>query len=226
MSHQHDEELIYGFDPLCGWCFAFRPTMHAITDAHPDLSVRVLYGGLVLGERVRPIAEDRDYLVRGLEEVRRRSGVVAGERFYNGLLAEGTYVSNSEPPCRALYVMQQLAPERVYSFADALPDAYYGHGLPLDSEIVLGELAAAQGVDHVAFLQMWRSEEAKVGIQSAFARARAAGVTMYPTLFYRRGDRAQLIGRGFIEPAVAVDLVSAARGTGEQGRGNREESVA
>jgi putative protein-disulfide isomerase len=216
MSHQHDEELVYGFDPLCGWCFAFRPTMRAITKAHPDVPMRVLYGGLVLGERVRPIAADREYLLRGLEEVRRRSGVVAGERFYNGLLAEGTYVSNSEPPCRAMYVMQQLAPERVYAFADALPDAYYSQGLPLDSETVLGDLAAAQGVERATFLDLWRSDEAKAGTQTAFTRARAAGVTMYPTLFYRRGENILLIGRGFIEPDAAVDRVTTAKGKSER----------
>lgn len=48
MPITHDERLIYGFDPLCGWCFAFRPTMHAIREAHPDVPIDVssqLIGG-------------------------------------------------------------------------------------------------------------------------------------------------------------------------------------
>jgi putative protein-disulfide isomerase len=209
-----DEELIYGFDPLCGWCFAFRPTMHAIVEAQPDLPVRVLYGGLVVGERVEPIAAQRDYLIRGLAQVRQTAGVVAGDAFYNGLLADGTYISNSEPPCRAIWTMQQLAPDQAYAFADALPDAFYGRGLPLDDERVLGELVAARGVDVESFLTLWRSDDARRGTQDAFAFARANGITMYPTLLYRRGDRAAVVARGFMPPQDAVAQIAALR---EQG---------
>jgi protein-disulfide isomerase-like protein with CxxC motif len=93
-------------------------------------------------------------------------------------------------------------------------NGYYGQGLPLDSETVLGDLAAAQGVERATFLDLWRSDEAKAGTQTAFTRARAAGVTMYPTLFYRRGENILLIGRGFIEPDAAVNQVASARGAG------------
>ncbi len=211
MAINNDEELIYGFDPLCGWCFAFRPSMHAITAAHPDLPIQVRYGGLVVGERVQPIAASRDYLINGLNEVRQRAGVVAGERFYQGLLAEGTYISNSEPPCRAIYVVQQLAAERAYAFADALPDAFYGQGLPLDDAEVLAELAMAEGIDRDLFLQHWHSAAAHAGTQAAFAQARAMGITMYPTLRYRRGTQIREVGRGFMSPAEAVQRVNLLR---------------
>lgn len=203
-----DETLIYGFDPLCGWCFAFRPTMSAIVAAHPDLPVQVRYGGLVVGERVQPIAASRDYLIQGLAEVRRRAGVTAGERFYAGLLAEGRYVSNSEPPCRAVYVVQQLAPERAYAFADALPEAFYGRGLPLDSGETLAELAVGLGIDGAAFLQMWQSAEARAGTQAAFAQARADGLAMYPTLWYQRSNRRNLVAQGFLPPDDAVARIA------------------
>lgn len=206
-----DEELIYGYDPLCGWCFAFRPTMHAITEAFPDLPVRVMYGGLVVGERVQPVAASREYLIQGLAEVQRRAGVVAGDHFYNGLLAQGTYISNSEPPCRAVYAMQQLAPDQVYRFADKLPDTYYGLGLPLDDEDVLGKLAQDHGVDREQFLTLWRSDEAKRGTQQAFRDARTFGISMYPTLLYRRGNKAELIVRGFMLPEDGVARVAIVR---------------
>ncbi|MCU0490126.1 MAG: DsbA family protein [Chloroflexaceae bacterium] len=207
----NDEALFYGFDPLCGWCFAFRPSMQALTDAHPDLPVELAYGGLVLGERVQPISVMRDYLINGLNQVRQTAGVAAGDAFYNGLLAQGTYVSNSEPPCRAIYVMEQLAPQGAYAFADSLPHAFYGRGLPLDDGDVLAELATAQGADGDEFLRHWRSDEAKQGVQEAFMQARAAGVSMYPTLFYRRGQQLTPLVRGFMAPAELVARVTALR---------------
>jgi putative protein-disulfide isomerase len=207
----HTEELIYGFDPLCGWCFAFGPTMRALTEANPDLPVRLRYGGLVVGERVQPIAVMRDYLIQGLEQVRRTAGVAAGPDFYNGLLAQGTYISNSEPPCRAIYTMEQLAPAQAYAFAATLPDAFYVHGLPLDDEQVLGELVTPHGVDAEQFLAFWRSEVARDGTAAAFAQARSEGFNTYPTLLYRRGAQLALLGRGYLSPTDAVAHVAALR---------------
>jgi putative protein-disulfide isomerase len=206
-----NEALIYGFDPLCGWCFAFRPTMHALHTAFPDLPIELLMGGLVLGERVRPIAHDREYLVRGLAEVERVAGVRAGAPFFEGLLAAGSYVSNSEPPCRAVVTMQELAPERAFAFAHALPAAYYEQGQPLDDPAVIGEIAAAQGVDADRFIAHWQSDAAHESTQRAFVVARAAGIVSYPTLRYRHGDRIVTLVKGFMAPEEAVRVVGSLR---------------
>lgn len=211
MTPTPDEALVYGFDPLCGWCFGFRPTMQAVLAQHADLPVELLCGGLVLGERVRPVAADRAYLVQGLERVKQVSGVEAGAAFYEQLLAAGTYVSNSEPPCRAIVVMQQLAPAKAYAFADSLPHAYYGLGQPLDDGQVLQELVAAQGVEAEAFLQHWQSDEAKASTEAAFAHARSLGIGTYPTLLYRRGREARLIAQGWLDPQQAAEAVALAR---------------
>lgn len=206
-----EETLIYGFDPLCGWCFAFRPSMAALRAAFPALPITLRYGGLVTGERVAPIAATRDYLLNGLEQVRRTAGVAAGAAFYEGLLAEGTYISNSEPPCRAIWAVEQLAPAAAYAFADSLPEAFYVHGRPLDDPTVLRELAEAQGVDGAAFLECWQSPSAVQATQQAFQQAQRAGFTTYPTLVYQRGDTPTLVVRGFLAPEALVARVSELR---------------
>jgi putative protein-disulfide isomerase len=209
-----DEELQYGFDPLCGWCFAFGPTIRAIATAHPDLPIRLRRGGLVVGERVAPIAVSRDYLINGLAQVQRTAGVSAGRPFYDGLLAEGTYVSDSEPPCRAITVMEQIAPAGVFGFAVDLPDIHYVRGLPLDDADVLAELAASHGADADEFRRRWLSDEARAATEAGFADARTAGFTSYPTLIYRRGTRAAVVARGFLPPVTALSLVASLRAQG------------
>jgi putative protein-disulfide isomerase len=208
---KQEEKIIYHFDPLCGWCFAFQPTMRSVREAYPELPIALRYGGLVVGERVAPIANSRDYLINGLADVQQRAGVAAGPAFYEGLLAEGSYVSNSEPPCRAILVMQQLAPERAYDFAAALPDIFYVHGRPLDDPDVLAELAAAQGVDPAEFLRRWQSAEAREELQRAFAATRASGLTTYPTLLYQNGGTLTLITQGYMQPGAAVERIARLR---------------
>jgi putative protein-disulfide isomerase len=128
------------------------------------------------------------------------------------LLAEGTYISNSEPPCRAIVVMQQLAPAGAYTFADAIPEAFYVRGLRPDDPHVLAELASANGADPEAFLQGWHSDAAREATQAAFALARGEGFVSYPTLVYRRGDAITIVARGFLPPADAVARVAELRG--------------
>jgi putative protein-disulfide isomerase len=205
------EHLLYGFDPLCGWCFAFRPTMAAIVAHYPTVPIVLAYGGLVVGERVRPIRHDRDYLIAGLAEVQRVSGVAAGAAYYEGLLQAGTYISNSEPPCRAITVVRQLAPERVYAFADSLPHALYVRGLALDDADVLAELVAAQGIDVEPFLKRWDSDAARSATRQQFALARAQGFSTYPTLIYERDGQLYPIAKGYLAPDAAVAQIAQVR---------------
>jgi putative protein-disulfide isomerase len=204
--------LIYDFDPLCGWCFAFGPSIRAAANANPDLPIILRYGGLVTGERVGPIAAHRDYLLAGFERLRQVAGCSPSATFLDGLLAEGRYISDSEPPCRAIFVMEQLAPAGAFGFAAALPDLHYLEGVPLDDLAALAELAAAHGADPELFAARWQSAEARAGVQAAFARHRAAGVLSYPTLRYRRDERQSLVAQGFATPAETVSRIGSLRG--------------
>ncbi|NJN17595.1 MAG: DsbA family protein [Oscillochloris sp.] len=208
MTNESNERLLYGFDPLCGWCFAFGPTIDAIRAEHADLAIELRYGGLVVGERVAPIAASRDYLRSGLAQVAQRAGVAAGDAFYNGLLSEGSYVSNSEPPCRAIWAAEQVAPDRALDFALALPQAFYQEGMPLDDERVLTTLAERHNIESQRLLALWRSGEARTNTQTAFIQTRAAGFTSYPTLAYQQGARTILIARGWLAPTEAVAQIN------------------
>jgi putative protein-disulfide isomerase len=49
--------LVYGFDPICGWCFGFRSAVASLRTALADrVAWRIASGGLVIGERIKPIS--------------------------------------------------------------------------------------------------------------------------------------------------------------------------
>jgi hypothetical protein len=48
--------LLYGFDPLCGWCYGIAPAVRAVAAAFPGLEIRLVMAGLVTGDRVGPDA--------------------------------------------------------------------------------------------------------------------------------------------------------------------------
>lgn len=48
--------VVYGYDPLCGWCFAAGPAMAEVRRTLADeVTFEVACGGLVSGEQTVPV---------------------------------------------------------------------------------------------------------------------------------------------------------------------------
>jgi putative protein-disulfide isomerase len=177
--------IVYANDPLCGWCFAIGPSLNeARRRLGSAVDWRVECGGLVVGERIRPIALDREYLRAGLAQVEQASGRRATDTYYRDVVEPGTWVSASEPACRAVLIVQEMAGTPLaMDFSHALTDALYLDGRVPDAPETVHDVALALGLDGPALIERWSSPTAPAATQSAFQRARALGVTTYPSLF-------------------------------------------
>lgn len=188
--------VVYGNDVLCGWCFATGPQIAEAKRRLGDaVDWRVECGGLVVGDRVRPIAADREYLVAGLAQVASVTGRRAGERYYSEVLSPGTWVSASEPACRAVLVAQEMRPEAAVDFSHWLTDALYLDGRVPDDPSTLRDACAAHGIDDEALVTRWGTPGAAAMTRNSFSRARRLGVNVYPSLFLQ-------VGAGPLEPLV------------------------
>lgn len=187
--------VVYGNDPLCGWCFAIGPELAEAKRRTLDrFDWRIECGGLVVGERVHPIALDREYLVAGLEQVARVTGRRAGDAYFDRLLADGTWVSNSEPSCRAVIVAREIDQQRAIDLSHGLTDALYLDGREPDHPDTIREVAECVGLDGDAIVARWSAPESIDACRTAFAHARAIGVTTYPSLFVEwRGMRTPVL---------------------------------
>ncbi|QNP50808.1 DsbA family protein [Hymenobacter qilianensis] len=137
-------ELLYIFDPLCGWCYGMTPVIQRVrTEMAGQIQVSVLSGGMVTGERVAPLRAKWNYIKNALQDVERAAGVRFGEA-YRMLGEEGSVIQSSEPPCRALTVFRQLNsdPSRVIDFAHDIQQAHYFHGLDLNDPAIYSALIA------------------------------------------------------------------------------------
>lgn len=204
-----EPHLVYALDPLCGWCFAFADSAAAVRRAFEGrVEWEVACGGLVVGDRVGPIAQSAAYLRRGMATVETRTRARFGAGF-RALLDEGTWISNSEPACRATLLVQTLYDGAVaVDFAGALSRGFYGPGLPPDSPEGLRAAAEASGVDAEELLDVFEVEEAYTMTAEAIARARSARLTSYPALYLRDGDRLRPILPGYAAPEAAVAAVA------------------
>ena len=106
-------KLLYVYDALCGWCYGFSPVIrdcqarHTAPDSATPLTFEVLSGGMMTGNRVRPVTESMGYIEQAYKTVEDRTGVKFGDDYLNKLLRAGTYLSDSQLPGQAMTLFKQ-----------------------------------------------------------------------------------------------------------------------
>src|SRR3954447_12998466 len=136
-------KLVYVFDAYCGWSHGFSPTLAELGRRHPDLHVDVVSGGLFTGSRRVPIREF-GYVQGANAKISELTGVTFGGG-YEDLIADGSFVMDSEAAARGLAALRQFAPERSVELASALQHAFYLEGRSLSDPATYRIVAEAAG---------------------------------------------------------------------------------
>jgi putative protein-disulfide isomerase len=183
-------KLVYVFDAYCGWSHAFSSTLEEVVARHPDLPVEVVSGGLFTGQRRVPIREF-GFIKGANAQITERTGARFGDAF-DALLADGSFVMDSEAAARGLIALRQAAPERAAELAVAMQKAFFHDGLSLSDAKTYRTIADAFGLDSDAVVGAFKTSAP----DADFARAARLGVSSFPTLIAMRGNDAFVLARG------------------------------
>ncbi|MFF4028870.1 DsbA family protein [Streptomyces sviceus] len=187
-------KLVYVFDAYCGWSHGFSATLREVISRHPELPVEVVSGGLFTGGRRVPIREF-GYVQGANAQIAELTGARFGEA-YERLIADGSFVMDSEAAARGVAALRGAAPERAPELAMALQKAFYVDGLSLSDPATYRTPAAAAGLDAETVVAAFQAPEARAEAEADFRRAADLGVTGFPTLLAVDGERAVPLARG------------------------------
>lgn len=193
-------DLIYGFDPLCGWCYGAVPAIRALAAARPDLPVRLAMSGLVTGPRAGPYAEAEGYIRGASERLAAVTGRKPSDAFFD-LIARPGVRGDSGPPSVAVHAVQRARPDAALPFAHAVLEAHFGQGHDLGRRETYAPLLArhAPGVALPDLDDPARQAE-------AWREGRALGISSFPTLLLRRDGRAEALPMAY-DPDALVRLL-------------------
>ena len=193
-------DLIYGFDPLCGWCYGLVPAMRRLRAERPDISVRLAMAGLVTGARAGPYAEAEPYIRGASRRLAEVTGRAPSQAFFD-LIATPGVRGDSGPPSVAIDVVRRRAPGVAVEFAHAVIEAHFERGADLNRPETYAPLLAGLGLDPAL------PDLADPALaEAAWAEGRAMGLSSYPTLILRRGDASEVLPTTY-EPAALLRLL-------------------
>jgi putative protein-disulfide isomerase len=204
---QSDLEFIYVGDPMCSWCWGFAPALEQLERRY-GIPLRVVAGGLRTGPQAHLMdAEARGQLATYWQGVAQRTG----QLFTTAALERDGWRYDTEPSCRAVVTMRQLAPSDTLRWVARMHRAFYVDGIDITDLAVFPDLLDGFDVDPGRFAQLLADDATIERTRQDFEAAQRYGATGFPTVLFRDGEDLGIVTQGFVpweqlEPALTAWL--------------------
>ena len=211
-------EFLYFTDPMCSWCYGFGPEIRALADAHPEIPLAVVQGGLRPDEQRPMPARMAEEILSHWEHVTDATGLPFARDFFE---RNPDFVYDTTPAAQAVVTATMLHPEKALAFQAALQRLFYAEAQ--DPKLPETGCRAAEevGIDVEAFRTMLSQPETLERTRQHYAFSRELGVTSFPTLALRVGERSYLVARGYAPRAELEKRIEAVEQAATEAAGTR-----
>ncbi len=189
-----ENSLIYIGDTLCSWCYGFAPELDAFVQNHPELTLRMVQGGL-RPNGVEMVHEMEDFLKSHWIEIEQRTG----QPFSFDLFQNEDFVLDTEPASRAVVVCRLMAPEKELEFFKAVQIVFYVKNRNTNKLETFLEVAQEFELDTKKFAELFESEEAKYATKTDFQLSAEMGIKGFPSVVVKIKNQFFMIANGFSE---------------------------
>ncbi|MES9971582.1 MAG: DsbA family protein [Candidatus Thiodiazotropha sp.] len=172
--------LYYIHDPMCSWCWGFRPVLEALLAGLPNsTSSSYLLGGLA-ADSAQPMADEmRIRLQHTWREIEKR---IPTARFNYDFWTRNTPRRSTYPACRAVITARTMDPDKEQPMIVAIQKAYYLQARNPSDGTTLIELATKIGLDKQQFTQLLMHQSTQQILESEIAFTQRLGVRSFPAL--------------------------------------------
>jgi putative protein-disulfide isomerase len=202
-------ELLHFHDPMCSWCWAFRPTWTQLrTQLPPDLRVRRVVGGLAPDSDVPMDPAMRAKLQGVWQGIQAR---VPGTQFNFDFWTACTPRRSTYNACRAVLAARQLDPTAEERMILAIQEAYYLQARNPSDISTLVALAQGMGLDGEAFTAILLGATTEAQLREELDFARNAPINGFPSLVLRTAAGMQPIALNYLDAAPMLQQILGAK---------------
>jgi putative protein-disulfide isomerase len=193
--------LFYFHDPMCSWCWAFRPVLAELERQLPSgwLLVRIL-GGLA-PDTDQPMPAAQQQTLRGIWQTIQRE--VPGTTFNYAFWETCQPRRSTYPACRAVIAARRQGHYEV-PMIEAIQRAYYLAARNPSDDRTLIALAEALGLDTARFTQDLNAPDTQAEFEQEIRFTRDCGVTGFPSLVLYAQGRWQPLPHDYHDPSLLL----------------------
>ncbi|NVD08943.1 DsbA family protein [Vibrio sp. JPW-9-11-11] len=197
MSENRTNKLYYVYDPMCSWCWGYKPVWQQIQNSLSEkIDIHYLLGGLAPDSDVAMPDEMQKQIAAYWKKIEDYLGTAFNYDFWT----QNTPRRSTYPACRAILAARKQGAE--FAMLDAIQQAYYLQARnPSDADVLLN-LAQQTGLDTQQFEHDFTSADLNQSLLDEIAFARRIGGNSFPSLFVQTAQ-------GCVE--LPVDYQSATR---------------
>jgi len=191
--------LYYVYDPMCSWCWGFRPTWEVIQASLPDaIEVEFVLGGLA-PDNDQPMSQAmREKLEATWHSIQNRLGT----QFNFDYWRKANPRRSTYPACRAVIAAWQQGKGR--EMISAIQQAYYLRALnPSDTDTHV-QLAKELGLDLVQFEGDLKSEATQGELMRQINLGQTLGAMGFPSLILEHEGQRHFIRHDYLDPEVTL----------------------
>ena len=197
--------LYYFHDPMCSWCWGFRPAWLQVIDAVSErVEIRYVLGGLA-PDTDKPMPPSMQAHLQ--QTWRRIQQDIPGTQFNFDFWTRCSPRRSTYPACRAIIATRMQAPDREKDMLYAIQQAYYLQARnPSDIEVLI-QLAAELALDTDRFSADIGSARCQALFEQELSLCREFHVESFPTLLLCYGQNDAVIPLDYNTPARMIESI-------------------
>jgi len=197
--------LYYVHDPMCSWCWGFRPTWTKILNKLPqEIDIKYLLGGLA-PDSDEPMADTMQLQIASYWKKIQQH--IPETKFNFDFWKNCQPRRSTYPACRAVIAAREQNPELERSMIKAIQTAYYLKAKnPSDDEVLI-ELALAFNLDTVVFEADLNAKETQQTLEAEIMLAQRMGAQGFPSMILEIEGNYQIVPLDYNNEAGALDFI-------------------
>ena len=194
--------LYYVHDPMCSWCWGFRPVWTEICkQLPPTAGIRYVLGGLA-PDTDAPMPEHmRNTIQATWQRIERE---IPGTSFNHAFWSDCEPRRSTYPACRAVIAARQQCNDADRSMLLAIQRAYYLHGRNPSNDAVLISLAQDIGLNVERFTGSLNSTETRSRLSEELQLRDRLGVSSFPELVLETGGELHGIKLDYLHASTVI----------------------
>jgi len=198
--------LYYVHDPMCSWCWGFRPTWQKIQSSLPDnIQLRYLLGGLAPDSDV-PMPEAMQTDIAGYWAKIQQH--IPGTEFNFDFWKKCQPRRSTYPACRAVIAARKQDSAIEKQMIEAIQTAYYLNAKNPSDDETLVTIAESLSLNAAQFSTDLNNQVTQQQLETEIRFAQQIGARGFPSMIMAEDGEYQYVPLNYNEPAPALDFIN------------------